>query len=78
MRSDLFVSATILCRLKQSYFVCFFCTKNALWFLVLLLWQIFSERFLGHWKHSGESQGTKGEPQTTIMHQRDHVPDHVL
>ena len=36
-------------------------STNALWFLVLLLWQIFLELFQGLWKHSGESQGTQVE-----------------
>ena len=43
----------------------------ALWFLVLLLLQIFSELFHGLWKHSGESQGTQDEFLATY---NDHAP----
>ena len=46
-------------------------STNALWFLVLLLWQIFSELFQGLWKHSGESQGTQDEFLATY---NDHAP----
>ena len=58
-------------QIETILFCVVFCTKNALWFLVLLLWQIFSELFQGHWKHSGESQGTKGEFLAT---NNDHAP----
>ena len=41
MRSDLFVSPTILCRLKQSYFVWFFVQKCTLVFSVTIVANIF-------------------------------------
>ena len=58
-------------QIETILFCVVFCTKNALWFLVLLLWQIFSELFQGLWKHSGESQGTQDEFLATY---NDHAP----